>query len=77
MEIDIEYYGVQLRVVGDYQPAERTTYDYPGCAEDFEVSEVYAADSKIDLCDMLDDELIDIVAVAVLEQIQEILNGAN
>ena len=77
MEIDITYSNVKLRVVGDYQPAERTTHDYPGCAEDFEVSEVYAADSKIDLCNMLDDELIDSVAVAVLEQIQEIRNGAN
>ena len=77
MEIDIEYYGVKLRVVGDYQPAERATHDYQGCAEDFDVSEVYAADSKIDLCDMLDDASVESIAIAVLEQIQENKDASN
>ena len=77
MEIDITYSNVKLRVVGDYQPAERSTFFYPGCAEWFEVSEIYAADSKIDLCDMLDDASVESIAIAVLEQIQEIRDGAN
>lgn len=77
MEINIEYCGVALLVIGDYQPGERATRDYPGCAEDFEVAEVFAADSKIDLCDMLDDASVESIAIAVLEQIQEIQNASN
>lgn len=77
MEIDITYSNVKLRVVGDYQPAERSTFFYPGCAEWFEISEIYAADSKIDLCDMLDDASVESIAIAVLEQIQENRNASN
>lgn len=77
MEIDITYSNVKLRVVGDYQPGERATSDYPGCAEDFEVAEVFAADSKIDLCDMLDDASVESIAIAVLEQIQENKDASN
>lgn len=77
MEIDITYSNVKLRVVGSYQPAERQTYFYSGCAEWFEVDQIFASDSKIDLCDMLDDASVESIAIAVLEQIQEIQDGAN
>lgn len=77
MEINIEYCGVALRVVGDYQLAERATRDYPGCAEDFEVTEVYAADSKIDLVEIFTDEGVDMISDSVLEAIAEKRNGLN
>lgn len=71
MEIEITYCGVKLRIVGDYQPYERATLEYPGCQEEFTVNEVYAADSNIDIGCLFEDK-IDMIAISALEEIKEI-----
>lgn len=71
MEIEITYCGVKLRIVGDYHPAERRTFTYPGCAEDFDITAIYAADSKIDLSDFIGMEAVEIMEDIVLKEIKE------
>lgn len=74
-EIFLIFNGYPLCVRGDYQPFEPPIIDSinsmgcPGCPEDFEPTEIYLADSAIDIAE-LDIFDIDALRVAVLEKIQ-------
>lgn len=48
--LDLGIFGeVECEVDFFYQPAERQTYDYPGCEESFEIEEIRANGSVIRL----------------------------
>lgn len=75
-EIFLTFNGYPLCVRGDYQPLERPIFDTvsglgcPGCAEDFEPTEIYLADSAIDIAE-LDLFDIDALRLAVLDEINK------
>jgi len=46
-EFNYEYEGLPLTIVYDYSPAERMTYDDPGCAADVDITEVLCHDVDI------------------------------
>lgn len=67
-EVHMPFNGIDLVIRGDYTPSERPSTYYPGCSEDFDVTEVYLADSAIDVTKLFDcDEL----AVAVLSHFSD------
>ena len=48
--LDLGIFGmVECEVDFFYSPAERQTYDYPGCDEEFDIVEIRAAGEKIGL----------------------------
>jgi len=68
VEIKIYALGRDLIVTGDYQPYERTTLDYPGQSETFDITSVLCAHTRIKVaytCDRHDD----IIRRAVLDKI--------
>ena len=60
--------GFVLIVRGDYTPSEFEWEFDAGCDEDFDVTEVYLADSAIDIAELFEDKPL---AIAVLEQIRK------
>lgn len=67
-EVHLCFDGFDLVVRGDYQPFERQTRDYPGCPADFDVTEVFLADSAVDVIELFDSKAL---AIAVLEKLAE------
>ena len=66
METTIELNGTEIQVIGDYQPSERQTHDYPGCPEQFEICELTIGD--VDVMELLEDKW-DKIVEAVIEQL--------
>lgn len=52
MEANIEYIGVRLVVLYDYEEGEEQTWDYSGSAPQVELEAVYVEDSEIDILDI-------------------------
>ena len=77
MEINIEFKGISLRVVGEYEAGEeRTYYDdnlggHPGSNSSFDVNEVYAEDSDIDIFELFSPADLEVLAEKVIEQIED------
>ena len=77
MEINIEFKGIPLRVVGEYEAGEeRTYYDgdlggCPGMNSWFSVEEVFAEDSEIDLIELFSPADLEVLAEKILEQIED------
>ena len=75
MEINIEFKGIPLRVVGEYEAGEeRTYYDdnlggHPGSNSSFDVNEVYAED--IDIFELFSPADLEILEEKILEQIED------
>lgn len=67
-EVHINFDGFELVVRGDYTPAERATRYYPGCPDGFDVTEVYLADSAVDVSELFDDRPL---YFAVLTKLRE------
>lgn len=57
-------YGVELIVEGNYEEAEKRTYDYPGSPHAFEITKVYAEGDISDLLDYFGNE-------SILEQLEK------
>ena len=76
MEINIEFKGIPLRVVGEYEAGEEAVMyysdmsGYPGSNSSFLVEEVYAEDSDIDLVELFSPADLEILEEKVLEQIE-------
>ena len=77
MEINIEFKGIPLRVVGEYEAGEEAVMyysdmsGYPGSNSSFLVEEVYAEDSDIDLVELFSPADLEILEEKVLEQIED------
>ena len=77
MEINIEFKGIPLRVVGEYEAGEEAVMYYsdmsghPGSNSSFLVEEVYAEDSDIDIVELFSPADLEILSEKVLEQIED------
>ena len=77
MEINIEFKGIPLRVVGEYEAGEEAVMYYsdmsghPGSNSSFLVEEVYAEDSDIDIIELFSPADLEVLAEKVLEQIED------
>ena len=77
MEINIEFKGIPLRIVGEYEAGEEAVMyysdmsGYPGSSSSFHVEEVYAEDSEIDLIELFSPDDLEIIEEKVLEQIED------
>jgi hypothetical protein len=77
MEINIEFKGIPLRVVGEYEAGEnRELYQfdlggYPGSLPSFLVEEVYAEDSEIDIFELFSPADLEVLSEKILEQIED------
>ena len=77
MEINIEFKGIPLRVVGEYEAGEEAVMYYsdmsghPGSNSSFLVEEVYADDSEIDIFELFSPADLEILAEKILEQIED------
>jgi hypothetical protein len=77
MEINIEFKGIPLRVVGEYEAGEeRTYYDgdlggCPGSDSSFSVEEIFAEDSEIDIFELFSFADLEVLTEKILEQIED------
>ena len=77
MEINIEFKGISLRVVGEYEGGEEAVRyysdmsGYSGSNSSFDVNEVYAEDSDIDLVELFSPADLEILEEKILEQIED------
>lgn len=77
MEINIEFKGIPLRVVGEYEAGEEAVRyysdmsGYPGSPSSYDVEEVYVEDSEIDIFEFFSPDDLEIIAEKVLEQIED------
>lgn len=77
MEVEIEFKGVPLRVEGTYEAGEEQVNYYsdmsghPGSASSFDVNEIYATDSEINLFGIFDEEEIEEIETEVINKIEE------
>ena len=77
MEINIEFKGIPLRVVGEYEAGEEAVMYYsdmsghPGSNSSFLVEEVYADDSEIDIFELFSPADLEVLAEKVIEQIED------
>ena len=77
MEINIEFKGISLRVVGEYEAGEEAVMYYsdmsghPGSNSSFLVEEVYVEDSEIDLIELFSPDDLEVLAEKILEQLED------
>lgn len=77
MEVIITVWGVQLIVEGTYiKPEQSIMYDsnlegHPGASSDFYIDRICAADSDIDISELLSDNLVEEITTLVIEKIEE------
>ena len=77
MEINIEFKGISLRVVGEYEAGEeRTYYDgdlggHLGSRGSYYPHTIYAEDSDIDIVELFSPADLEVLAEKILEQIED------
>ena len=77
MEINIEFKGVPIIVVGEYEAGEEAVMyysdmsGYPGSNSSFIVEEVYVEDSEIDIFEFFSPADLEVIAEKVIEQIED------
>lgn len=77
MEINIEFKGIPLRVVGEYEAGEEAvTYysdmsGYSGSPSSYDVEEVYVEDSEIDIFEFFSPADLEVITEKVIEQIED------
>ena len=77
MKINIEFKGIPLRVVGEYEAGEEAVMyysdmsGYPGSNSSFDVNEVYAEDSDIDIVELFSPPDLEVLAEKIIEQIED------
>ncbi len=64
MKATITVWGIEMDVEGEYQPSERMTHDYPGCAESFSLD--YCFVGGVDIGEMLTSDQKEIIEEAVI-----------
>ena len=76
-EIEIEFKGITLRVEGIYEPEEQMVRyypdgdGYPGSPSNFDIEGIYAADSEIDIYDLLPMRDIEEIEDEIINKIEE------
>ena len=77
MEINIEFKGIPLRVVGEYEAGEeRTYYDgdlagCPGSRGSYYPHTIYAEDSDIDIFELFSPADLEVLEEKIIEQIED------
>ena len=77
MEINIEFKGIPLRVVGEYEAGEEAVRyysdmsGYPGSNSSFDVNEVYTEDSDIDIVELFSPDDLEVISEKIIEQIED------
>lgn len=77
MEINIKFKGIPLRVVGEYEAGEEAVMyysdmsGYPGSNSSFDVNEVYADDSEIDIFELFSPADLEVLSEKVIEQVED------
>lgn len=77
MEISIEFKGIPIIVVGEYEAGEeRTYYDgdlggHPGSRSSYYPHTIYAEDSEIDLIELFSPADLEVLEEKILEQIED------
>ena len=77
MEINIEFKGIPIIVVGEYEAGEEAVMYYsdmsghPGSPSSFDVEEVYVEDSEIDLIEFFSPADLEVITEKVIEQIED------
>lgn len=77
MEVNIEFKGIPLRVVGEYEAGEeRTYYDsdmsgHPGSPSSFDINEIYVEDSEIDIFELFSPADLEVLSEKIIEQIED------
>ena len=77
MEINIEFKGISLRVIGEYEAGEERTYydsDLAGCPGyrgSYYPHTIYAEDSDIDLIELFSPADLEVLEEKIIEQIED------
>lgn len=77
MEINIEFKGIPIIVVGEYEAGEEAVMYYsdmsghPGSPSSFDVEEVYVEDSEIGIFELFSLADLEVITEKVLEQIED------
>ena len=77
MEINIEFKGIPLRVVGEYEAGEEAVRyysdmsGYPGSRGSYYPHTIYAEDSDIDLVELFSPADLEVLEEKILEQIED------
>lgn len=77
MEISIEFKGIPIRVIGEYEAGEEAVMyygdmsGYPGSSSSFHVEGVYVEDSEIDIFELFSLADLEIISEKVIEQIED------
>ena len=75
--IEIEFRGIPLRIVGTYEAEEPMVMyypdgsGYPGASSNFDVNEIYAVDSEIDIFDIFGIKELETIRDLTIEKIEE------
>ena len=76
-EIEIKYLGIPLKIVGTYEPEEEGKMYYgdmsglSSSASSFDINEIYATDSNIDIFDLFTAKDMRKLNELVIEKIEE------
>lgn len=77
MEINIEFKGIPIRVIGEYEAGEEAVLyhddlsGHPGSRSSYYPHTIYAEDSEIDLIELFSPDDLEIIEEKVLEQIED------
>lgn len=76
-EVEITFRGIPLRIVGTYEAEEPMVMYYPdgsghpGSASNFDVNEIYAVDSEVDIFEIFSGKDLGIIVDLTIEKIEE------
>ena len=77
MEINIEFKGIPLRVVGEYEAGEEAVMyysdmsGYPGSRGSYYPHTIYAEDSEVDLIELFSPADLEVLSEKIIEQIED------
>ena len=77
MEINIEFKGISLRVVGEYEAGEEAVMyysdmsGYPSCGGSYYPHTIYAEDSDIDIVELFSPPDLEVLSEKIIEQIED------
>lgn len=77
MEVEINYAGVPLTVIGNYYEGDpQVVYDsnwggYQGSPSEFEITEITVSDSDVDIWELLSNKQMDEITELVIEKTEE------
>jgi len=67
--VTINYYGVELTVIGNYTPSESETYENPSFASEFDFNIIEV--NGIDIIDLMDEKHFESIANMCIEKIED------